>query len=127
MKSVRDIIAEKNFSPVEKLVDLYEELETTYRDSLKELSEKNPLLDSHARENQKIRERVLSSVMKFKQQEDAHVLKLAELENQKGNQKEGSQGVILQHVRKELPNGKVVIEKVLVEQGKEEEEAVARD
>lgn len=117
-RSTEEILLERNFNPVEKLLDLYDELENDQSD-LQQKLEENPDWQGVITpiENQKLRERVLSGITKVKQIEDGHRIKLLEIE-QKNPQDptEGKQGIILQHVKKTLPDGRVVIEKAISEQ-----------
>lgn len=113
-KSVDEILRNRKFSPVEKLLDLYEELEED-GEYIREQIEANPELGAviNTVDNQKLRERVLSSVMKCKQTEDGLRIKLAQLDAANPNRDSGPvQGIIMNHVERTLPDGRVVIEKV---------------
>lgn len=111
MKSIRQVLEERGFDPTEKLLSLYEELEKD-AERLEELLEQNEDMRSvvNPLENFKVKEKVLNTLLKSKQTEDGHVLKLAEIEQSKP--KDQKQGIILQHVKKQLPDGRIVIEKV---------------
>ena len=113
-KSVDEILRNRKFSPVEKLLDLYEELEED-GEYIREQIEANPELGAviNTVDNQKLRERVLSSVMKCKQTEDGLRIKLAQLDAANPNRDSGPvQGIIMNHVERTLPDGRVIIEKV---------------
>jgi len=113
-KSVDEILRNRKFSPVEKLLDLYEELEED-GEYIREQIDANPELGTiiNPVDNQKLRERVLSSVMKCKQTEDGLRIKLAQLDAANPNRDSGPvQGIIMNHVERTLPDGRVVIEKV---------------
>lgn len=113
-KSVDEILRNRKFSPVEKLLDLYEELEED-GEYIREQIDANPELGAviNTVDNQKLRERVLSSVMKCKQTEDGLRIKLAQLDAANPNRDSGPvQGIIMNHVERTLPDGRVVIEKV---------------
>jgi regulator of replication initiation timing len=118
IKSIELILQQRNFSPVEKLLDLYEELEDDHQSLLQKLEE-NPEWSGVLSpiDNQKLRERVLTGVVKCKQVEDGHKIKLLEIDQKNpklGN--EVKQGVIMYHQKKQLPDGRTIIEKVSIEQ-----------
>jgi hypothetical protein len=118
VKSVDEILRERNFSPVDKLLDLYDELEKD-RDELNDRLQENPDWAGVVSpiDNQKLRERVLTGITKVKQVEDGHRIKLLELDQKNPDKDSGTrQGIILQHQKKQLPDGRIVIEKVSIEE-----------
>ena len=114
LKSVEQILEERGFSPVDKLLDLYDELEED-KLNLQQRLEENPEWVGvlNPIDNQKLRERVLTGVTKIRQTEQGHAIKLLEIEQKNPEDKnKGRQGIILQHHKRTLPDGRVVIEKV---------------
>ena len=119
IKTVDQILSERKFSPVEKLVELYEEIEGDANSITEQFGElpTTVKIDVH-----KLREKTLSSIMKCKQVEDGHRIKLAEIANKDPNKGDGNrkQGIILQRKVERLPNGKKVVKSIEVEIEQEE-------
>lgn len=114
IKTVEQILSERGFSPVEKMLDLYGEIEEDVRETQDKFGELPATIKI---DTQKLREKVLNSVMKCKQTEDGHRIKLLEMKQKNPDKdNEPTKGVILQHERRRLPDGRVVIEKVAIEQ-----------
>ena len=131
MKSIRKSLEDNSFSPAQEMINLYNEL-TRDKETLDTILAEHPVLISEMdpMSIQKVRERVLSSLMKATLAEDSNVLRMKQMRLTGGE--EDIQAPVISYQQKRLPDGRVVIERSEV--GREEgfgaevtEEAVTKE
>jgi hypothetical protein len=113
MDSIRETFNKKNINPAEKLIEMFSEIEedeAVLKDAIADDPDLKKMSSTILDKTRSLKHKILKDLVVAKQTEDEQLIKLQQLKQAK-NVSEGAKiPVIGQHQKKQLPDGRWVID-----------------